>query len=92
MKSQLFFILFSIFLLFSLHAKAQDSLHDIVIHDMPDGEGSEINDIIINAGDSVILYAAGYDTAGNYISDQIAKWTTTGSLDKMENNGTQLHN
>jgi hypothetical protein len=87
MKSQILFFRLLLFLLFSLNAKAQDSLHYIVIRDASDGGGSKINDFTINAGDSVILYAASYDTAGNFIGDQIANWTTNGTLVKWKMTG-----
>jgi hypothetical protein len=62
----------------------------IQIRTAPDGGGSELNTFTMIAGDSLMLYAAGYDTAGNYIGDQIAKWTTTGSLDRMEDDSTNM--
>ncbi|MGD9898885.1 MAG: hypothetical protein AB7T22_07115 [Calditrichaceae bacterium] len=37
---------------------------------------------------SLTYYAAGYDADGNYIGDQLADWTTTGSLDAASSAGT----
>ncbi len=90
MKTKMFFLLFSFILLLNLEAMAQDSLSYLVIRSSPDGGGSEVTSVTMIADQSLTLYAAGYDTSNNFIGDQTAKWTTTGNLDKMEDDSTNI--
>jgi len=90
MKTQIFFPLLSLFLLFNLSAKAQDSLLYIVIRDAPDGGGREVDQVTMTADDALTLYAAGYNLSQNFIGDQVAKWSVTGDLDQMTDDSTNI--
>ena len=50
----------------------------IVIESDPDGQGSEVSTYDMVVYESLSVYAAGYDTWGNYIADRSVEWGGTG--------------
>jgi len=56
------------------------SLDHTIIRFSPSGAGSEVGDVWIGLGQTLTVYSAGYDSAGNYIGDIPCNWTTTGTL------------
>jgi hypothetical protein len=59
------------------------SLHEIQIRTAPDGNGIEAGDLIMNSGEEISFYTAGYDSSGNFLGNQFADWYVTGSLDSI---------
>jgi hypothetical protein len=57
------------------------ALHYIQIRSEPDGKGREVGDMIMNSGDEIYLYAAGYNSSGDFLCNQIVDWFATGTLD-----------
>ncbi|NOX87447.1 MAG: hypothetical protein GXO77_00340, partial [Calditrichaeota bacterium] len=57
---------------------SQAGLARIEIRTAANGGGNVLDDSTANAGESWTLYAAGYDTYDNYLSDVAVKWSTTG--------------
>ncbi|MBN1217463.1 MAG: FG-GAP repeat protein [Anaerolineae bacterium] len=55
-------------------------LNRIVIEDAPGGTGNEVNATALTAGDTLTVYAAGYDTVDNYVSDVSVTWSGTGVI------------
>jgi len=56
------------------------TISHIVIRDAADGFGATVVTHTMNAGEAFIVYAAAYDTEGNYLWDVPANWSLTGSL------------
>ncbi|MGD9899626.1 MAG: hypothetical protein AB7T22_10935, partial [Calditrichaceae bacterium] len=63
-------------------------LASITIRDAAGGGGNAVTTASLTTDGSLTYYAAGYDADGNYIADQLADWTTTGSLDAASSTGT----
>ena len=57
------------------------SLDHIVIRDAAGGGGNEVTTHSMTADETFTVYAAGYDSDGNYISDVNVTWNVTGTLD-----------
>ncbi len=55
------------------------ALNYIVIQDASGPGGNEIGDLILSAGQTVTLYASGYDRDNNYLGDQSVTWSFIGS-------------
>ena len=55
------------------------ALNYIVIQDASGPGGNTIGDLILSAGQSVTLYASGYDQDNNYLGDQLVTWSFIGS-------------
>jgi hypothetical protein len=62
-------------------------LASLVLRDAPLGGGSPVGDVALDTGQSITVYAAGYDANGAYLGDQWVHWTTTGSLDLQTGQG-----
>ena len=59
----------------------------------PNGNGTEVADSTITADQSIILYAAGYDSDENYVGDISINWGMTGTLsldDLSHTNGPSI--
>ena len=56
------------------------TLSKIIIRDAPDGLGQPVGDVSIVQGESITLYAAGYDAANNYLADVNVQWVHGGTL------------
>jgi hypothetical protein len=54
------------------------ALSAIKIEDAAGGVGNEVDTSTLSSGDTLTLYAAGYDIFGNYIADQIVTWSGSG--------------
>jgi hypothetical protein len=80
MKANLYLFIISIIFLLYLNVRAQE-LSYIIIRDAPDGEGNEVTNINITTGDTLTLYAAAYDSSGEFIGNLNANWSLTGTLD-----------
>jgi hypothetical protein len=65
-------------------------VHHIIIRDAPDGAGNELGSCNMTADESISLYCAAYDSLDNYISDVNANWSSTGSLDSINEIGTSF--
>ena len=59
------------------------ALDSLVIRDAPGGGGNQVDTYDMIIGDSLTVYAAGYDVNGNYISDVSVMWDTTDDLDTI---------
>jgi hypothetical protein len=57
------------------------SLHSVQIRTASDGQGDELTTVSMTTNDSFSLYAAGYDSSGSFLNNQIVEWYATGSLD-----------
>jgi len=67
------------------------SMFELVINDGPDEAASKfIPSSPLQAGQSITLYAAGYDQDGNWRGLVPAAWSTTGTLDPVSTTGTSL--
>ncbi|MEW6608468.1 MAG: carboxypeptidase regulatory-like domain-containing protein, partial [bacterium] len=55
------------------------ALDHIIIRDAANGGGNVINDRTMTVGDTLILYAAGYDSGNSFIGDQSVTWSITGT-------------
>jgi hypothetical protein len=55
----------------------------IVIRDAAGGAGNVVNALNITTDDTIILYAAGYDSVPNFIGDVSVTWARTGDLDPV---------
>ncbi|MBT3981023.1 MAG: hypothetical protein HOE90_06690, partial [Bacteriovoracaceae bacterium] len=55
----------------------QNTLASISIRNLASNAGSYINAPTTNTDQTMYLYAAGYDKAGNYLGDQTVDWTNT---------------
>jgi len=60
------------------------------IRDRANGAGVEVSSRILTADDSLRLFAAGYDAAGNYVGDVQVNWSSTGLVPSVS--GTQVTN
>ncbi len=58
-----------------------NSIHHIMVRDIPAGLGNEVGDLTLNLDDQVVLYAAGYDQWNNYVREVAANWSRTGTID-----------
>ncbi len=56
-------------------------LDHLIIRNASGGGGAEVGAQTLNTDQSLIVYAAGYDAASNFLGDQSVNWTLTGSLD-----------
>ena len=65
-------------------------LHCIVIRTAPLGAGNECGDISMTAGQSIVLFVAGYDAVDNYLGDISADWSSTGNLDPVSHTGSSF--
>ena len=45
-----------------------------------DGTGQPIDDVTLSVGQTLTLYAAGYDTEDNFAGNAVVDWSTTGTL------------
>ena len=52
--------------------------------------GNEVNDVTIAAGQSLTLYAAGFDASEQYRGLVDVQWSSTGTLDPVSAAGTEL--
>lgn len=66
----------------------QGSLHHVLVRSAPNGGGIEVGSVSLTADDSLIVYAAGYDIGGAYISDVSVNWTLSGGLSSNPPSGT----
>ncbi len=64
------------------------ALASLTIRDGPNNGGSIVNTVSLNTDQSITLYAAGYDAESNYIADQAANWSLTGTLEGSGATGT----
>lgn len=60
-------------------------LDHLQIHNAPEGSGGIIGNQTLNAGDTLSLYAAGYDKSDNFIQDQTVSWVGTGAVSTFLN-------
>jgi len=51
------------------------------VMDAAGGKGQEVGDKAITLDDKITMYAAGFDSFGNYSRDVFATWTASGTLD-----------
>ena len=58
-------------------------LATLVVRTAPEGTGQEAGDATLLPGDTLALWAAGYDEAGHFLGDQVVSWTVTGGLDAV---------
>jgi len=59
------------------------ALASLVLQDAAGGSGNEVITHTMTTNDSFTVYAAGYDTYTNYISDIVVTWSTSGDLDSI---------
>ncbi len=64
------------------------SLDYITINDNTGSAGVEIGDLNLSPGQSVNMYASGYDSDNNFISAINVTWGSTGNLDPVSGSGT----
>jgi hypothetical protein len=64
------------------------SLHHIKINNSPGSMGVEIGELNLSPGQSINMYATGYDSDNNYVSAINATWGSTGNLDPVSASGT----
>jgi hypothetical protein len=64
------------------------ALHHLIIRNAAGGGGTEITTYSMTTDDSLRLYTAGYDADNNFLADQSAVWTLTGTLDGSGTTGT----
>ncbi|MFZ5516291.1 MAG: hypothetical protein ACOY90_06610 [Candidatus Zhuqueibacterota bacterium] len=57
------------------------NLASLKVMDAAGGKGQEIGDKTITLDDKISMYAAGFDSFGNYSRDVFANWTASGTLD-----------
>ena len=55
----------------------------VVIRDAAKGKGSEVGDVTVELGETLTLYAAGYDKDGLFAGGQAVTWSVDGSLDAV---------
>ncbi len=55
----------------------------ILIEDLPNGNGGEISDLSLTAGQTKLLYAVGYDRYDNYINNINANWSVIGNIGNL---------
>ena len=48
------------------------------------GGGVEVGDLSLTTDESVVLYAASYDSDDNYLGDVSVAWSSTGTLDQVD--------
>jgi hypothetical protein len=65
----------------------QGALSYMQINDAPGPGGVEIDDVNLNVGVPLELYASGYDQHGNYIGPESSIWTSAGALDPIFHTG-----
>ncbi|MEJ2543415.1 MAG: hypothetical protein P8Y99_05060, partial [Calditrichaceae bacterium] len=63
-------------------------LNQIRINSSAGPDGLELSSAALTAGQSLNLYASGYDADGNYRSAESVSWSSTGSLDPISASGT----
>ncbi len=64
------------------------ALASIRINQSEGATAGAFGDATLTAGQSITLYAAGYDAEANYISAVSVTWTSTGTLDSINATGT----
>ncbi len=55
----------------------------VIIRDAPGGAGQPVGDVTLSVGDTLTLYAAGYDALLQYVQDVPVLWESTGGLDPV---------
>ncbi len=56
------------------------ALNHIKIEDAAGGTGNEVDTLSMVVGETLTLYAVGYDTYGNYIGEETVTWSGTGEV------------
>lgn len=56
------------------------TLANIIVRNAPDGGGAPVGDVALVQGESVTLYAAGYDASNNYLGEVDVQWVHNGTL------------
>ncbi len=63
----------------------------VIIRDEANGGGQEIGDLTMTAGQSLTLYAAGYDSKDNFSGNADVDWSTTGTLSGLSADNTNTY-
>lgn len=63
---------------------AEPVVSHIAIRDAAGGFGEQVITRTLTLSDTLVLYAAAYDTDGNYLKDVPAKWASTGTLEAVD--------
>ena len=58
-------------------------LNRLQIRNGTNGGGTEVGDISLTTDQTLLMYAAGYDSDDNYIGDIAVDWTSSGTLDQI---------
>jgi hypothetical protein len=83
------------------HASARDdstglvsvsvgALRSITVRTGPNGGGYALVDTTLAAGDTLVVFAAGYDADANYRGEVSASWSISGTLDPVSATGSSL--
>ena len=63
----------------------------ILIRDEANGGGQEVGDVTMTAGQTLTLYAAGYDHNNNFASNANVDWSVTGTLTGLSSDHTNTY-
>jgi hypothetical protein len=62
----------------------------LTIRDGPGNSGAIVDALELDVGESITLYAAAYDSFGNYLDDRVAKWSSSGLIPSAESESSVL--
>ncbi|MHB2153751.1 Ig-like domain-containing protein [Calditrichota bacterium GD2] len=63
----------------------------VLIRDEANGGGQEVGAVSLSAGQTLTLYAAGYDANNNFAGNANVDWSTTGTLTGLSANNTNTY-
>ncbi|MEJ2052544.1 MAG: hypothetical protein P8X42_01375, partial [Calditrichaceae bacterium] len=63
----------------------------VVIQNEPNAAGSPINNVTLNLGETLTLYAVGYDAEDNFVGTANVDWSVTGTLSGLSSNNTNTY-
>ncbi len=67
------------------------SITYVLIRDEANGGGQEVGDVSLTAGETLTLYAAGYDNNDNFAGNANVDWSVTGTLTGLSSNNTNTY-
>jgi hypothetical protein len=63
----------------------------VIIRSEPNGTGQEVAAVSLTVGQTLTLYAAGYDSKNNFSANANVNWSTTGTLSGLSTNNTNTY-
>ncbi len=63
----------------------------VLIRDEANGGGQEVGDVNMTAGQTLTLYAAGYDNNNNFVNNADVDWSVTGTLTGLSSDNTNTY-